>query len=393
MDHVTAGRRMDVALKRSLDITLTNTNIVILAAVSIFLPYVFAAICFIFLSIYIIVNRTTRQLVFIHSGSGMMRLFFVLALAVPIMYRNWMGLAVGAVVILGIILGLFLRSVMTKDLYEKTLTLICKLSLTSAVFAILEAIYKYYYDGRGSHRISAVFFYPNYFGTIAATIVIICAYKILTGMESKWFFYITAVMNIISIYLCKSMFAWVEVFVGIAVLLAVLHKRLLLALWIAGACVGAYLIFVMDFSLIPRLSDVEVTVRLRQEFWDQAIEQIKATPWLGHGFMSFGYLFAITFQNHLVPHAHNIFLDMLLDFGIVGTILFFWYFTCYYIEVLKLRFRNSNVTATALILAVSAAALVHGTTDITLLWFQTLPLFFFVLSGLGPKTVEGNKVL
>ncbi|MDF2951943.1 MAG: hypothetical protein K0S18_1526 [Anaerocolumna sp.] len=37
----------------------------------------------------------------------------------------------------------------------------------------------------------------------------------------------------------------------------------------------------------------------------------------------------------------------------------------------------------ALILAVTAAALIHGVVDLTLMWIQTLPLFLIILSGVG----------
>jgi O-antigen ligase len=373
------------AAKRWTDLALTNTNIITYTAVSIFLPYALTAIVLTFLSVYIIINKNTRQLVFIHSGAGMMKLFFLYVLAVPLMYRNWLGLAVGAAVILGLILGLFLRSIMTRELYERVLTLICAMSLTSAGYAMLEALAGYLSDSRHSHRIAAVFSHPNYFGTAAGTVVIICAYKILTHHENKWFYYGAAAMNVISMYLCKSMFVWVEVFIGITVLLALLNRRRLLALWISAAAAGAFLIFFLDFDLIPRLNDIEVTVGLRQQIWSRAIEQIRRSPLFGHGFLSFHYLFHLSYRKQMIPHAHNIWLDMLLNFGITGTVLFLWYFLKYYIAVFKSGIKEGNGMIAALILAVTAAAIVHGATDLTLLWIQTLPLFFIILSGQGSE--------
>lgn len=375
----------NAAAKRRIDLALTNTNIITYTAVSIFLPYILTAIILTFLSIYIIANKNTRQLVFIHSGTGSMKLFFIYVLAVPLMYRNWLGLAVGAAVILGLILGLYMRSIMTKELYEKILTLICALSLTSAGYAMLEALVDYLADSRQSHRIAAVFSHPNYFGTVVGTVIIICAYKILTKQENKWFYYAVAAINVISVYLCKSMFVWVEVFIGITILLALFNKRRLLALWISAAAVGAFLIFILGFDLIPRLSDIEVTVGLRQQIWSQAISQIKRSPFFGHGFMSFSYLFNLAYRNQLIPHAHNIYLDMLLNFGIIGTVLFLRYFIKYYLAVFKTGLKEGKGRSAALILAVTAAALVHGATDLTLLWIQTLPLFLMILSGQGAE--------
>lgn len=78
---------------------------------------------------------------------------------------------------------------------------------------------EYAIDSRHSHRIASVFSHPNYFGTIVGTVIIIRAYKILTNQGHKLFLYPGWNGNTVSIYLCKSMFVWVEVFIGVTVLL------------------------------------------------------------------------------------------------------------------------------------------------------------------------------
>jgi O-antigen ligase len=379
----------NIALKRRIDVSLTNTNnIVTYTAVSIFLPYALSTIILTFLSIYVLVNRHTREMIFLHSGSNVLKIFFGYVLIIPLLYRNWIGLAVGFLMILALSLGLYMRSVMTRDLFERILTLICAFSLTGAGYAMMEKVIHLIDDGRYNQRISAVFFHPNYFGTVVGTVIIICAYKVLTNQEHRWFYYVVAAMNVVSMYLCKSMFVWVEVFIGVAVLLLIFKKHRLLALWLVAAVLGAFFIFFLDFNLIPRLADVEVTVRLRQQIWSQTIAAIKQYPFFGHGFYSYIYLFDSSYRNQIIPHAHSIYLDMLLNFGLVGTVLFLWYFILYYKKVIAKCFKEKMSMITALILAVTAAALTHGITDITLLWVQTLPLFLFILSGLGALEKE-----
>lgn len=272
---------------------------------------------------------------------------------------------------------------MTRSLYEILLTMICTLSLTSAGYAMTETFVNYVYDDKISRRISAVFSHPNYFGTVVATVIIICAYKILTSKENKWFFFLVASVNIISMYLCKSMFAFVEVFIGIAILLLVLKKHKLLTIWLSAAFCGAFLIFIMEVNLIPRLYDVSVTLGLRQKIWQLALGEIKGNPLFGRGFMSFRYLFHTAYRNRVIPHSHSIYLDLILNFGIIGSVLFMWYFVNFYISVITSCFKKNNVTVAALILAVTGAALAHGATDLTLLWIQTLPLFLLILAGQG----------
>lgn len=368
-----------------MDLALTGANIITYTAASIFLPYILTAIILAFLSIYIIANKHTRQLVFLHKGSSALKLFFVYVLAIPFMYRNWMGFLVGVGMILAMILGLYLRSVMTRDLYERVLTLLCTLSLTSAGYAMMEAFVNYISNGKHNHRISAVFSHPNYFGTVVATIIIICAYKILTSKEIKWYYFMVAGVNVISLYLCKSMFAFVEVFIGIAILLVVQKKHKLLTIWLSTAILGAFMIFFVGVNLIPRLYDVSMTVRIRQRIWQLAIEQIKSSPLFGHGFMSFRYLFNTAYQNRKIAHSHSLYLDLILNFGIVGTVLFLWYFAKYYLSVLITCFKKNNTMVASLILAVTGATLVHGVIDLTLIWIQTLPLFLVILAGQGSE--------
>ncbi len=309
---------------------------------------------------------------------------------VPLLYKNWIGLIVGVGMILAIIFGLYMRSVMTRELYERVLTYICVLSLTSTGYALIEKLMNVIMDGRHSHRISTVFLHPNYFGTIAATVIIICAYKVLTKQGSKGVYTAIAFANGISIYLSMSMFAWVEVFLGVSMLLVVLKKNRLFMLWLLAAAVGAIAVFGLNLGLIPRLSDADTTINLRQHIWALTVAKIKASPIFGHGFMSFLYLYHASYRGAPIPHSHSIYLDALLNFGIVGSGLFLWFMGKYYFSLIKMRFQEMNVTITSLILAVSVAALAHGTTDITLLGIQTFPLLIIILSGLGADEKNGR---
>ena len=379
-----------IALRRRVDLSLTYTNIITFTVVSVFLPYILTAIVLTFLSVYIIINKYTRQLIFVHQGSGVLKLFFGYVLIIPFIYRNWTGLIVGIGMLLAIVLGLFIRSVMTKELYERTLQMICALSLTGIGYAWIEFIMNIILDGRHIHRISSVFAHPNYFGTMTGMVLLICTYKLLTGQENKWFYYIVGIANITGMYLCKSMFVWVEIFVGVTVLLIVFKKYRLLTLWLSAAVIGAVCIFLLNMNIIPRLSDANDTLNIRLQIWELAIRRIKATPWFGHGFMSFSYLFHAVYQGNIVPHSHSIYLDMLLNFGIIGTLIFIWFLFRYYISLLKSRFEDKNIAITGLILAVTAAALVHGVVDLTLLWIQTFPLFLLILSGIGAEEKNGR---
>jgi O-antigen ligase len=383
----------NIALKRRAEVSLVGINVASYTAAAIFLPYILSTIVLVFLSIYILVNKQTRQMIFVHKDSMILKMFLVYAIIVPFLYLNLIGLVAGIGVALAIVLGLYIRTIMTAELFEKTLNLICCLSLTSFGYAIIEKITQILDHGSNHQRIAAVFFHPNYFGTIVGTVIIICAYKVLTKQGRSWFYYTVAALNVISMYLCKSMFVWVEVFVGVAVLLVVLKRHRLLSWWLFAAAFGGMLVFILGVNIIPRLYDVEVTVMLRQQIWMETLNRIIMSPMLGHGLYSFMFLFDDSYHNQIIPHAHSIYLDLLLNFGLIGGGLLLWYIVRFYKLIIRVCFKENKKMITPLILAVTAAALVHGTTDITLLWVQTLPLFLFILSGIGSFEKKDSSLM
>lgn len=378
-------------IRRQLDETLTYTNIIILTVASIFLPYIFAGIFLAGFGIYLVINPKTRKMILSQRNSRYIILFFTFYLLEALLFRNWFGVGAGIGLILAIMIGYFQRSFMTAELYERILTLVCILSIISSSCAItqkfvISALDDYY----SYNRISAMFLHPNYFGTITATVIIICAYKILTNEALKWMYWFIGIMNVISIYLSESMFAWVEVFVGVTVLLLIMKKLRLLVLWACAGAFAGFLILVLNVELIPRLSDAGETLGMRVQIWDFAVKKILESPLLGHGAMSCAFLSYK--EGSLIPHTHNLLLDNLMNYGIVGSVLIVLYFIRYYIKVMKRCFKEKKPMVMSLILAVSAAALVHGLTDVTLFWIQTLPLFIFILSGIGAYDIISCKV-
>lgn len=369
-------------LYRQLDDSLTNTNIVLFAVCSIFLHYLLTAIILIGLSVYIATNKRTRNMIFVHKYAKSLVLFYILMNVVSIISKNWFGPIVGLAIMLAYVLGLFFRTVMTKELYERVLTLICIFSLTSTSCAIAEkVVIPIFVKDYNTARISAMFFHPNYFGTVISTVIIICAYKVLTRQGKTWVYYGIAAFNVISLYLCESMFAWIEVFVGIAILLIVLKKHQLLSIWMIAAVFAGFIIFILNIDIIPRLSEAELTIKLRLKIWNYTIKQIKNSLIFGYGPMSFA--FKTYKMGNLVPHTHSIYLEAIMNYGVVGTLLSLLYFIRYYINVIKECFVKKHTLITSLILAITVATLIHGLTDLTILWVQTLPLFLFILSGYG----------
>ena len=90
-------------------------------------------------------------------------------------------------------------------------------------------------------------------------------------------------------------------------------------------------------------------------------------------------------------HTHNFAIESLLSFGIIGSVLLLLLLWSYYSKVAECKELMRNNTATTLILSISAAVLIHSTTDITLLWINTGVLYAIILGAVGIDEKALNK--
>ena len=200
---------------------LTDSNLVMIAAAAIFLPYMLSGAILVAIALYVIINKQTREALIVHKAFKGVIYFQLFFQAVSLIYGNWMGVLGGFVFTLAAVLGIYQYRIMTAELYEKSLTIMCIFSCFSTIYALVEkALISM--DYLSYQRVCSILFYPNYFATISATVILICVYKLLTGQGNKKIYLIAVTMNLINIYLSQSMFGWVEVLAGTAVMLFVL---------------------------------------------------------------------------------------------------------------------------------------------------------------------------
>ncbi len=105
--------------------------------------------------------------------------------------------------------------------------------------------------------------------------------------------------------------------------------RIWLSLALGMLCVSCVALVLIDNAeVILTALGRDVTLTGRTGIWDIVIEKISARPWFGYGYKSFWLgmegesadVWYVTF--FLAPHAHNGYLDLMLDLGLVGFSLF-----------------------------------------------------------------------
>jgi exopolysaccharide production protein ExoQ len=108
-------------------------------------------------------------------------------------------------------------------------------------------------------------------------------------------------------------------------------------------------ILVSNADAVASLFEKDLTFTGRTDLWPLVIDKIEQQPWLGYGFGAFWngregpskYVWdAIFFE---APNAHNGFLDILLELGIVGlTIYALQFFVCFVNSLTYIRFNQTS---------------------------------------------------
>lgn len=84
----------------------------------------------------------------------------------------------------------------------------------------------------------------------------------------------------------------------------------------------------------------DITLTGRTSIWSIVIDKIMKRPWLGYGYMGFwrgmeGESADVWYETFfLAPHAHNTYLDLALQFGLVGLLVFLLSFLVNYLRAI-----------------------------------------------------------
>lgn len=328
---------------------------------------------------YLLASRRTRPKIFVHKGSVFTAIFSLYALVVSLIALNWIGAACAVGFFLVMVIILYARSSVTKAVFESSLNLSCFLSLFVTLFAVIERLL---HHSDQLYRCKTVFFNPNYMATVVSTVVIICAYKVITRQGNPVLYYTIAAFNVVSLYLCGSLFAWVNIFIAVAALLFMFHRHQLLSIFLLVAATGCLVIYSKP-DLLPRLAESQLTTENRFDIWTVAIKAIVKSPLFGRGFLTYYNIYQNYPGSYPTQHTHSIYLDPLLNFGIIGTALLLVYFVYYYQQLIRCRNLLNNSRISDLIFALTASTMVHGLVDVTILWIQTGLLLGYIMAGLG----------
>lgn len=186
----------------------------------------------------------------------------------------------------------------------------------------------------GSWR--GIYSHKNYLGR-SMVLGTLCLYFTSLRQRVYAFKYLFLGMFLLNLLLSESKTSLV-IFVTILLLVPLLKSTRLEYNWMVPIliasvfCMGSIATVIFDnFDQIISSLGKDSTLSGRTELWHEVLLSVRDRPFLGHGYGAFwaeGEGAEIVWQEFgwQAPHAHNGLLDILLDLGIVGAVLFLLFY-------------------------------------------------------------------
>lgn len=305
--------------------------------------------------------------------------FLVVPFFVSAVYNNYLGMLYAILLLASVICAFYLKSVMTRQVFHQMMDLACLSSLGCAGIAFYQKWSAY--PTAADYRPVSNFSNANYYGMMIEFVVLIALYRIFTNPKRKTLYMTVIGINLASLYLTASMSACLGIFCAVMIFLWMKKQYF----WMAAFLTAAVSFLLLSFAFpaaFPRIEAIDSTFGQRLSVWVGSIRGIQQHPLLGQGATAYQMICGI-FGTYPTFHSHNLLLDVLLNYGLIGAGAMGFYI---YMQgkLVALRMKN-HICNNMNILLISAftAVLVHGLTDVTVFWIQTGMLFLMIFSSTG----------
>lgn len=212
--------------------------------------------------------------------------------------------------------------------------------------------------GAGSLRYASFFENPNAFGLWLLFSIINTYYLIRLLKVRNLLLWVTFIVQIYALFSTGSRSAIISTFIGLFFLwtYGTNKKTRIIIFWFSGTLILFFIPFLA--ILVGNFRGNNEGLSARGEAWSALIGSIKDQPLLGEGF-------GLSFEEVLIPAgvefgAHNVYLSLASEIGIIGLIifLFFWFWGIITMFLCLSKIENGEyrlriVGALALVLAIS----------------------------------------
>ncbi|HET1148705.1 TPA: O-antigen ligase family protein [Streptococcus pneumoniae] len=372
---------------------LSSKELILLGIIlSIFLPfYLFVVV----LCLYIISLIFTGDMKSILQKMGehpMLLLFLSYSTVISILAQNWMGLVASVGMFLFTIFFLHYQSILSHKFFRLILQFVLFGSVLSAAFASLEhfqIVKKFNYAFLSpnmqvwhQNRAEVTFFNPNYYGIICCFCIMI-AFYLFTTTKLNWlkvFCVIAGFVNLFGLNFTQNRTAFPAIIAGAIIYLFTTIKNWK-AFWLSIGVFVIGLSFLFSSDLGVRMGTLDSSMEERISIWDAGMALFKQNPFWGEGPLTYMHSYPrIHAPYH--EHAHSLYIDTILSYGIVGTILLVLSSVAPVRLMMDMSQESGKRPIIGLYLSFLTVVAVHGIFDLALFWIQSGFIFLLVMCSI-----------
>ncbi|HEU7089020.1 TPA: O-antigen ligase family protein [Streptococcus pneumoniae] len=372
---------------------LSSKELILLGIIlSIFLPfYLFVVV----LCLYIISLIFTGDMKSILQKMGehpMLLLFLSYSTVISILAQNWMGLVASVGMFLFTIFFLHYQSILSHKFFRLILQFVLFGSVLSAAFASLEhfqIVKKFNYAFLSpnmqvwhQNRAEVTFFNPNYYGIICCFCIMI-AFYLFTTTKLNWlkvFCVIAGFVNLFGLNFTQNRTAFPAIIAGAIIYLFTTIKNWK-AFWLSIGVFAIGLSFLFSSDLGVRMGTLDSSMEERISIWDAGMALFKQNPFWGEGPLTYMHSYPrIHAPYH--EHVHSLYIDTILSYGIVGTILLVLSSVAPVRLMMDMSQESGKRPIIGLYLSFLTVVAVHGIFDLALFWIQSGFIFLLVMCSI-----------
>ena len=362
---------------------------------SIFLPFYLFVIIFISYLLWLVYTGEMKGILKRLSQHPVLLFFIAYSTAISLLAQNVMGLVSSVAMFLFAIFFYYYQAQLTPKFFRLTIEGVLASSVLAAVFAALEhfqIVKKFDYTFLSprmqvwhQNRAEVAFFNPNYYGIICCFCIMIGFYLISTT-KLRWlriFSMIAIFANLFGLNFTQNRTAFPAIIFGAIIYLFTTIKNWR-AFWLSIGVFGVGLAFLFSSDLGVRMGTLDSSMEERVSIWNAGMALFKQNPFWGEGPLTYMHSFPrIGAPYH--EHAHSIYIDTILSYGVVGTVLLGIASATPVRMLIDMSQVPSKRPILGLYLSFLTVVAVHGIFDLALFWIQSSFIFLLVMCSLPLK--------
>ncbi|HGQ8413131.1 TPA: O-antigen ligase family protein [Streptococcus pneumoniae] len=372
---------------------LSSKELILLGIIlSIFLPFYLFVVVFCLYIISLIFTGDMKSILQKMGEHSMLLLFLGYSTVISILAQNWMGLVASVGMFLFTIFFLHYQSILSHKFFRLILQFVLFGSVLSAAFASLEhfqIVKKFNYAFLSpnmqvwhQNRAEVTFFNPNYYGIICCFCIMI-AFYLFTTTKLNWlkvFCVIAGFVNLFGLNFTQNRTAFPAIIAGAIIYLFTTIKNWK-AFWLSIGVFAIGLSFLFSSDLGVRMGTLDSSMEERISIWDAGMALFKQNPFWGEGPLTYMHSYPrIHAPYH--EHAHSLYIDTILSYGIVGTILLVLSSVAPVRLMMDMSQESGKRPIIGLYLSLLTVVAVHGIFDLALFWIQSGFIFLLVMCSI-----------